>query len=289
MPRALLLAGLVLLAGCAVAPGTPDDPEGTMTFAVIGDYGNGSAAEKAVSEMVHGWKPDFIVTAGDNNYPEGSAGTIDTNIGGFYSDYIADYRGGFGSGALENRFYPATGNHDWEDENLEAYLNYFTLPDSERYYTVRRGDVALFILDSDPRDPDGTDAGSVQAEWTRNAMEQSDAKWKFVFFHHPPYSSCSVHKPSTWMRWPFKEWGADAVFTGHCHTYERLEIDGLPYFINGLGGASKYDFGPAADGSLVRYAAAHGAQRVRVRDDSVVVEFFSLEDTSRPFDTIELR
>lgn len=38
------------------------------------------------------------------------------------------------------------------------------------------------------------------------------------------------------MRWPFKEWGATAVMSGHAHVYERLEVDNLTYFVNGIGG-----------------------------------------------------
>ena len=37
------------------------------------------------------------------------------------------------------------------------------------------------------------------------------------------------------MRWPFQAWGATAVIGGHDHTYERFNIDGIPYFVNGLG------------------------------------------------------
>jgi TPP-dependent pyruvate/acetoin dehydrogenase alpha subunit len=55
--------------------------EKKVRFAVIGDYGTGSKAEAEVASMVAGWKPDFIITAGDNNYPLGAASTIDVHIG----------------------------------------------------------------------------------------------------------------------------------------------------------------------------------------------------------------
>ena len=38
------------------------------------------------------------------------------------------------------------------------------------------------------------------------------------------------------MKWPFKEWGASIVLSGHEHTLERLVIDDLTYIVNGLGG-----------------------------------------------------
>jgi hypothetical protein len=34
--------------------------------------------------------------------------------------------------------------------------------------------------------------------------------------------------------------GADAALAGHHHVYERLVLDGFPYFVNGLGGGSRY-------------------------------------------------
>ena len=40
----------------------------------------------------------------------------------------------------------------------------------------------------------------------------------------------------TSAQWPYGEWGADAVLAGHDHTYERLFINGVTYFVNGMGG-----------------------------------------------------
>jgi hypothetical protein len=76
------------------------------------------------------------------------------------------------------------------------------------------------------------------------------------------------------MRWPFAEWGADAVLSGHSHTYERIERDGIVYFVNGLGGASRYSFGKPVEGSRARYRADWGAQRVTVTADTLIFEFW---------------
>ena len=35
------------------------------------------------------------------------------------------------------------------------------------------------------------------------------------------------------MQWPFKDWGADLVLSGHSHAYERLHVGGLTYIVNG--------------------------------------------------------
>ena len=64
----------------------------TLTrFAVIGCYGSDGPDELAVANLVKGWNPDFIVTAGDNNYRYGAASTIDENIGKYYHDFIYPY------------------------------------------------------------------------------------------------------------------------------------------------------------------------------------------------------
>ncbi len=86
---------------------TPPPP--SVKFAVIGDFGLDGSAEADVSALIHGWKPDFILTVGDNNYPDGAASTIDDNIGKYYHDYISPYVGSFGPGADINRFFPTLG------------------------------------------------------------------------------------------------------------------------------------------------------------------------------------
>ena len=46
--------------------------------------------------------------------------------------------------------------------------------------------------------------------------------------------------------------GAHAVITGHDHTYERIVLNGFPYFVNGLGGAPTYEFREVIAGSRSR-------------------------------------
>ncbi len=117
----------------------------------------------------------------------------------------------------------------------------------------------LFILNSNPSEPHGRTADSIQAEWLRQGLAASQAPWKLVILHHTPYTSSLRRAPDTDLQWPFAEWGADAVLSGHDHLYERFVVDGLPYFVNGAGGASLYRFGRRESGSIVRYNRKHGA------------------------------
>lgn len=255
-----------------VAEARPDD---AMRFAVIGDFGSADKSEASVADMVTSWEPDFIVTTGDNNYTLGLAMTIDANIGQYYHAYIGDYTGNYGEGSAENRFFPALGNHDWGLGSIDPYLDYFTLPDNERYYRFVEGTVEFFMLDSDTREPDGVSSTSVQGQWLQAALADSKAVYKVVVFHHPVYSSAE-HGSSDWMQWPFADWGADVVLNGHDHVYERIMQDGITYIVDGAGGQSLYNFKTPVEGSEVRYNCNFGALLVDTTDTVMTLRFITI-------------
>ncbi len=248
--------------------------EQSIRLAVIGDYGGGGQPEADVANLINSWNPDLIITTGDNNYPDGSAETIDANIGQFFHEFIFPYSGDYGEGADQNRFFPTMGNHDWNTARAQPYLDYFTLPGNERYYDLIWGPVHLFALDSDSREPDGVGSSSLQAEWLQGKLGGSSAPWKIVFMHHPPYSS-GLHGSVDWARWPYKDWGASVVISGHDHTYERIILDGFPYFVNGLGGGSIYYFENIVEGSEVRYNSDYGAMLVEANRDWLSFQFIN--------------
>jgi hypothetical protein len=254
----------------------PAPPASATRFAVIGDYGIAGSTEQQVADLVVGFDPHFIITTGDNNYPSGAAETIDENVGQYFHAFIAPYRGSFGQGASSNRFFPSLGNHDWLTPGVQPYLDYFELPNNERYYDVVQGDVHLFALDSDPREPDGIDAGSAQAAWLEQRLRASQERWKVVYFHHPPYSS-GTHGASPELRWPFREWGASIVYSGHDHIYERFAIDGLAYVVNGVGGNALYPLGTLQQGSQVAFNEEHGAVLVWADDAELVSRFVTTD------------
>lgn len=240
---------------------------GVTRLAVIGDFGMNNQAEADVAALVAGWQPDAVITVGDNNYPDGRAETIDANVGKYYAAFIHPYWGAYGLGATSNRFFPALGNHDWRTARGAPplpypSLDYFELPGNERYYDVTVGPVHVFVVDSDPHEPDGIEATSFQAEWLRNALGDSTAPWRIVAMHHPPYSSSTTHGSTPALQWPYAAWGATAVLAGHDHTYERILRDGIVYFVNGIGGADFYPLGAPVPGSQIRFNADYGAMLI---------------------------
>jgi hypothetical protein len=116
--------------------------------------------------------------------------------------------------------------------------------------------------------------------WLRRALRGSSARWRVVFFHHPPFSTAVHDAPATWMRWPFRAWGADLVVSGHQHCYERVRRGGLTYVVNGLGGHSWiYDNMecPPVGGSQARFNSRHGAMLLRANDTALRGAFFDVE------------
>ena len=281
------LAGRNIYAVDVPITASPTDCGSGMRLAVIGDYGIAGPPEADVAAMVDRWGVDAIVTVGDNNYLNGAADTIDANIGQYYHAYIAPYQGTYGAGAEVNRFFPALGNHDWHADDAAPYLAYFTLPGNERYYTVRRGPVEFFILDSDDHEPDGVTADSVQGQWLRAQLAASDAPWKLVILHHAPYTSSLRRNSNPTLQWPFAAWGALAVIAGHDHLYERLQAEGIFYMVNGAGGKDLYAFGPPETGSLVRYNQDYGAQLINATEQCLNLTFFSRTETL--IDSVTLR
>jgi hypothetical protein len=270
------------IAGNRSLPKLPPAPPGTTRFAVVGDYGWQGQPALDVAQLVKSWRPEFVTTVGDNNYVFGLTSTIDANIGFYYHEYIAPYVGQYGAGSGSgNRFFPVLGNHDWATPGAVSYLNYFALPGNERYYDFVRGPVHFFMLDSDINEPDGIAATATQAQWLQQRLAASTATWKLVYLHHAPYSS-ATHGSHAVLRWPFKAWGATAVLAGHDHTYERVDVDGVPYFVNGLGGRSRYAFQfppineskPPAQTRL-RYNADYGALLVEASACAITFTFIN--------------
>jgi len=258
----------------------------SVKFAAFGDTGNndsGSMQQDDVANLVKSLNPDFIVHVGDVN--QGDSGNYDYECGENYHEYIGNYTGSYGTGASVNMFFPVLGNHDVSS----SYLSFFTLPGisgntsgNESYYDYVQGPVHLFVINSNS----GTSQTSAQGVWLQSQLAASTSTWNLVYFHHTAYSSCPKHGSTTAMQWPFEDWGADAVFSGHNHVYERVlkdaDSDGInmPYFTVGLGGFGKDSFTTAVSGSQVRYNSDFGVLIAEASDSSITFEFHNLSNST---------
>jgi len=306
----ILLIGVLIVSFLVISTHPADAQSSTLTFAAFGDYGVNNEYEAAVASMVDGWNPDLILALGDNYYLEaGGTGseTYDLAVGKYYCRFLKDITttgAACPSGQSSiNRFFPALGDHDYDDAGKTTdslpgtYLDYFDLPgdgytsssNNERYYDFVSGPVHFFIvnsLDQAGYEPDGASSTSIQGQWLQTQLGASTSTWNVVVVHNPPYTSGTKHGSRVRMQWPFAQWGADVVFSGDEHGYERIQRDGIVYFVNGLGGAWPYPFGEPVEGSAARYNASNGAQRVIVTNTSMTFEFYSVDRTLRDTYTI---
>jgi hypothetical protein len=166
------------------------------------------------------------------------------------------------------------------------------------------GLVELFAINSNLHN--GNISDPAQQQWLKDALGNSTARWKIVYFHHPPYTTAEHDPPATWMHWPFAEYGASIVLNGHEHDYERIIYEGMTYVVNGLGGKEFYwNFlkymlghpwlyeitGPECNpfpGSQVRYNGDHGAMLGFATKESIEFCFYSLENGVSKIDEFQL-
>ena len=266
----------------------------SIVFAVIGDFGKAGEHEEKVSKLVKSWNPDFIITTGDNNYQTGELSTIKANISDYYGDYIYNFDApveyqckgtAFSEGI--NRFFPSPGNHDANNKDeLTPYLNFFTLPQGEEYYSFRWGPVSFYSLNSVAKNVED------QRIWLADKLQLSASSFNIVYFHHSPYSP-GPHGNSEKMQWDeFRDY-ADLVITGHDHIYSRISRKGdepLYYIVNGAGGASLYDCNthplPEDEFNTVCYDTDYGAIRITSTNSRMVLEFYAVGSPEDPIDRI---
>ncbi|MBY0311849.1 MAG: metallophosphoesterase [Phycisphaerales bacterium] len=239
------------IAGASCSPVLCRQP-GATRFCAFGDYGVDNANQLSVANRMKSFNPEFLVTTGDNTYNTSTAvSNYDNTQAKYYGEFIrvanpaSVYFAQFGSNT--NNFFPCMGNHDFDIGGGAAgaipYWNaYWDLPGNERYYTFSRGPIQFFVLSSDSREPDSDLINGIQYNWFINAYNASTATFKIVVFHHPPYTNPTVHGNDAQMQaWNFQNLpGITAVLNGHNHNMQRLEVNGVPFFISGAGGNSLY-------------------------------------------------
>jgi hypothetical protein len=244
LPLAWLCLAALAQAGCLTtagptgpvaveAPAAPLDPpvplpgrDGSLKFAVIGDFGTGSRQQYELGEQMaklRGTFPfEFVVTVGDNLY--GSERPRD-----FVRKFEAPYKGLLDAGV---KFYASLGNHDSRQQSLYALFNM----EGRTYYTFKapRQDVRFFVLDTTYLEP-------AQIEWFEKELARSNEAWKIAYFHHPLYSSAGRHGSDLSKRRALEpllvKYGVSVVLTGHDHVYERVKPQqGIVHFVVGSSG-----------------------------------------------------
>lgn len=260
-----------MISECREIDCCPPDPTSANALTevwMIADLGTNDANSQAVADFLDDQNADAIIMAGDLDYL--NPHDYDLSVDQYYAFWKA-------SGLL----IPVPGNHDWDLDDLDAYMDYFDELSGKRYYSRRIGPFELFCIDSGINtagtvvEPDGNTVGSVQHGFFTNAVNGSSAPWKVAVLHHSPYSSDSTHGDTEDLQWDFAEMGIDVVLSGHGHTYEHILLDDVHYFVNGLGGGAIYNFGTPVEGSVLRFNGKHGALRMRIAQSDMEIAMFT--------------
>ncbi len=222
---------------------------GHFRFGAIGDFGTGNRVARRHAALLRREDVDFLVTTGDNVYPDG----LD-------AQYDAALFRPFGWLMKRISLWPSLGNHDYGDEGgmsrgtARAYFRNFVLPrrpGRERYYAFRYGNAEFLSLDTEvtPFAP-----GTRQYRWIEATLRRSPACWKIPYFHHPAYAEyvdppaadvARLREVRRWLVPLFERYGVELVLDSHEHNYVRSvpmvggrrDAGGPTYVLTGGGGA----------------------------------------------------
>ncbi len=207
----------------------PAEPAPLLHLAVAGDVGDsGERLDRtaaAVAEVDRRSPVDVLWLLGDNVYPSGDPAKLPETVFGPFA-LVLD------SGA---ELLAIVGNHDVRAGHGEAQMAALGMPGM--WWSEERNGVLLVGLDSNQ--PDNPE----QRAWLERTLADSDATWKIVALHHPPYSA-GYQGSSTDVRAEFsplfERYGVQLVLSGHDHDYQRsVPLGGVTYVVSGAGAGTR--------------------------------------------------
>lgn len=257
-------------------------PEGNtpFSFAVLGDSGTASRAQKEVAAQMLKSRPDLVIHTGDVIYD----GKTD-------DDYDKKFFSIYGSLLEHVPVFPSLGNHDTAWDNGDPFLENFYLPQNSpgkgEYYSFNCANAHFVALDSDR----SVRFGSPQYQWLAQDLKESFEPVKIVYFHYPLYSSGfhgSFQRLREVLAPLFLRYHVCLVFNGHDHDYERSKaIHGITYVVTGGGGAALYP--PGEESWTAVSAAIHhfvlgkvNGRRVHLEAINASGEIFDKAEISAP-------
>jgi acid phosphatase type 7 len=264
--------------------------DSAFSFAVVGDTQKNPTITAKIAKLMYDRRPHFVLHLGDvvDNGPDKKE---------WVHELFAPCSELFARCAV----FPCIGNHE---KNHAWYYRYFSLPDPEYFYRYRYGNADFFVLDTNKVVKDGSE----QFKWLDEELGKSDAKWKFVYHHHPAWSSDSDDYGDTAkgvarygdanvrnLVGLYEKHKVDVVFNGHIHLYERTwplragQVDrkaGVVYVTSGGGGGKLEDFGPLPSWFKAQLRVDYHACYVNIQGGRL--EFKAFDQNGQLFDTFEL-
>jgi hypothetical protein len=183
------------------------------------------------------------------------------------------------------------GNHDVSDMGgAAAFKNYFGYRAITSSWV--QGPIQGFSLYSISEADTSLISGGTQWTWLSrslsSSMQDPTIAWRIAIIHPPVISSLFVHPGNpTEAAVPWREWGIDAVFSGHNHSVERLESSSVafitcgglsneksPYGLQSLSPYSQWVFTDAISGGR-GYSSGYVYTLIQATDLYMSMSFYS--------------
>jgi 3',5'-cyclic AMP phosphodiesterase CpdA len=217
--------------------------QSSFRFAVLGDTREGTTKHQAIVKHILEAEPDFVIHTGD---------MVEIgNCTACWDDFFS----------IEARllasapFYPTLGNHEQplSPSGETQYFDIFHLPGNESWYAFDYGDARFISLKADGYPMDVYYPDQEQLDWLEEQLASNTRSWAFVYLHWGVFTSRGEDFLEIGMRERlvplFERYGVNAVFMGHNHGYERIEVNGITYITSAGGGASLYEMAAPEPGS----------------------------------------
>ncbi|MEC4115177.1 metallophosphoesterase [Myroides pelagicus] len=267
----------------------------SFSFLAIGDFGRvGNYYQKEVArELGHAMVSldgEFVVSVGDNFYPNGVASTQDYH-------WISSYESIYTDPSLYTDWYVALGNHDYQG-NVQAQIDYSEISRRwhmpSRYYSetfkLDNGEkVLLVVMDTNPfidsyhKKSKYTDLKEqdteAQLHWIKQTLGQEDQsiQWKIVVGHHPMYSGGKRKESKDTQDFQqkfadlFDQYQVDAYICGHEHDLQIIKPKGR-YTTQFLSGSASEVRPSGVMEHTIFWAAEPGFMSFSIVDNQLIVQ-----------------
>jgi predicted phosphodiesterase len=249
---------------------------GNLSFAVLGDSGQGSTSQYRTAALLRTNTPDLVMHCGDIVYSAFNPERADTRCLSVYGAHMRTTPYFFVLGNHDTYWSPyakpATDAFALPTNNvpLEVHLADKTSP--EHYYSFDHGDAHFVVLFS----PSVSfykfaTLTNTQMLWLEADLAATTKPWKFLFMHMPVNTS-SAHRfddadaNDIYDRIELQEtllplaqkYGVQVMFAGHDHCFERfVPVGGVHMVTTGAGGVALYGASEWDLGSAQFYAVHH--------------------------------
>ncbi len=207
----------------------PATPRPLLRLAVAGDVGDSGSRLDATADRIAAIGEespyDVLLLLGDNVHPGGDPERLPETV-------FEPFAGVLAQGA---ELLAILGNHDVSMGHGEAQMSALGMPG--RWWSRELGDVLIVGLDSNDVD------NQEQLDFLDTTLAETNARWKIVALHHPPYSA-GYQGSNTDARRAFsplfERHGVQLVLSGHDHDYQRSKpIGGVTYVVSGAASGTR--------------------------------------------------